>query len=139
MWVKLLAVILFGTMGLAFICDWVVLDYTYTSAGRGIEHAIDAGIIKSEIVLDAQNGTVQLQEAALQQAVKNEFVEYMDMDNSMENKIMKHSSFELHLRYDDNNVPWVEVAFNTHVSFAVRGVDYPVQVNRKIDFESVYK
>ncbi|MBA9086492.1 hypothetical protein FHR92_002970 [Fontibacillus solani] len=139
MWIKVLGVILFGTICLAFLCDLIVLDYAYSSAGRGVEHSIDAGIIKSGIVVDAQNGLVQLNKPALQAAAKAEFIKYMGLTGDMENNIMKNSSYELSLVYDENDVPWIEVKFYTHVSFTIRAVEYPVKVNRKIDFVSVYK
>jgi hypothetical protein len=139
MWVKLLFIIFFGTIGIAFLCDYFALDYVYSSAGRGIEHSIDAGIIKSGIVVDAQNGIVKLDGSSLETTVKKEFAKYMGMDSNLENKLLKDSNFELSLVYDQNEVPWVHVKFDTRMSFAIRGVEYPVKVNRKIDFESVYK
>lgn len=139
MWIKVLGIIFFGVFAIAFSSDLYVIDYTYNSTGRGIEHGIDAGIIRSGIVVDAQQGIVQLEESSLKDATKSEFMRYMKMDMNLENAIMKNSEFDLNLTYDAEGVPWVQVEFHTRVSFSIPFIDYPVTVNRKIAYESIYK
>lgn len=138
MWVKILGVILIGTIALGFISDLVVIDHVYSKGGRSIEHSIDAGIIKSGIVEDAQQGIVRLNESELKDATEAEFRHNMDLDSKLENKIMKNSQFNLQLTYVDG-IPWIEVEFRTHVSFTLPFIKYPITIRRKIAFESTYK
>lgn len=139
MWVKVMGVILFGVLGIALLTDWYVIDRVYDAVGRGIEHSIDAGIVRSGIVTDAQQGVVQLEPEALKAATKSEFIRYLGLSTNLENAIMKDSSFDLKLDYDDNGVPWVQVEFHTKVSFSFPDIEYPVTVNRKVAYESIYK
>ncbi|MNW32167.1 hypothetical protein D3C74_91030 [compost metagenome] len=138
MWVKVLAVILFGTIALAFLTDLYVIEQTYGKAGRAIEHSIDAGIIHSGIVEDAQEGVVRLEVAALRESVRDEFQDYMHLDDNLENRIMKDSQFDVSISYNDE-VPIVNVLFSTSVSFSIPDIDYPITVKRNILYESVYK
>lgn len=138
MWIKVLGMILFGVIGIAFLMDLIVVNYSYDSAGRGIEHALDAGIVKSGYVTDAQEGTIDLDEATLIQSTRQEFIRYMKMNNAMENKVMKDTSFEVQLSYDREGIPWVQVQFHAKVSFSIPGITYPVDVKRKIAYESTY-
>ncbi|MNN70583.1 hypothetical protein D3C81_1864490 [compost metagenome] len=103
-----------------------------------MEHAIDAGIIKSGIVTDAQAGVVQLEASSLASATREVFRESLGLSGSLENPVMKDSTFELTLHYDENEVPWIDVMFTTHVSFVMPGVSYPVRVHRNIPYESTY-
>ncbi|WP_268627007.1 hypothetical protein [Paenibacillus alvei] len=138
MWVKVIAVILFGVIGLGFFCDYLVQDMVYSKTGRAIEHSIDAGIIKSGIVEDAKQGIVRLNPSDLKDATRSEFQRYMNLDSALENKVMKDSQFDLRMEYIDG-IPWIDVDFYTHVTFAFPDVKYTVRVNRKIAYESVYK
>ena len=136
---KVFGVMLFGVLGLAVLTDWYVTDTVYDSAGRGIENALDASIVKTGIVLDAQQGNVQLQKSQLLSAVKQEFIRNQNLNTEMENSIMKDSDLQLHLEYDADGVPWVTAIFHTKVSFMLPFIEYPVTVNRKIAYEGVYK
>ncbi|MGG1669983.1 hypothetical protein ACIFOE_04900 [Paenibacillus sp. NRS-1783] len=136
---KIFYVLLFGMMILAFSSDYVLVRYSYYTAGEAIDHGIDAGIIKAGIITDAQEGYVQLEERSLRQAVRSAFRDNMKMDDNLEKPFMHNTTFDLKLIYDSNNVPWIEVTFLTHVSFVIHGVEYPVYVHRKIAYESIYK
>jgi hypothetical protein len=136
---KVVGIMLFGVIGLAFFTDWYVTDTVYDSTGRGIEHALDASIVKTGIVLDAQQGHVQLQQSQLLTTVKQEFIRNQNLNTEMENSIMKDSDLQLHLEYDANGVPWVTATFHTKVSFMLPFIEYPVTVYRKIAYEGVYK
>lgn len=138
MWVKILAIMLFGTIGLAFLADLYVIEQTYTDTGRAIGHSIDAGIIRSGIVEDAQEGVVRLEVTALKSAVRDEFQNYLGLDDKLENRIMKDSELDVSISYSDE-VPVVNVVFSTKVSFSIPDIDYPVTVKRNILYESVYK
>lgn len=137
--IKAYFIMLFGFIGLAFLAGWYVVDSTYQSTGRGIEQGLDAGIIKSGYVEDAQKGYVRLEEKSLQYAVKEAFRKNMNLDSQLENNIMKNSQFQLQLTHDSNGVPWIEVEFHTHVSLFIKQIQYPITVNRKIGYESIYK
>lgn len=139
MWMKVFGVMLFGVFGLAFLTDWYVIDTVYDSTGRGIEHSLDASIVKTGIVLDAQQGNVQLQQSQLLSVVKQEFIRNQNLNAEMENSIMKDSDLQLHLEYDADGVPWVTAIFYTKVSFMLPFIEYPVAVNRTIAYEGVYK
>jgi hypothetical protein len=136
---KVVGIMLFGVIGLAFFTDWYVTDTIYDSTGRGIEHALDASIVKTGIVLDAQQGNVQLKQSQLLSVVKQEFIRNQNLSVAMENSIMKDSDLQLHLEYDSEGVPWITATFHTKVSFMLPDVQYPVTVNRKIAYEGVYK
>lgn len=138
MWIKVLGMILFGVIGIAFLMDLTIINYSYESAGRGIEHALDAGIIESGYVIDAQEGTVALDEEKLIQSTKQEFIRYMKFNNQMENQVMKDTSFQVQLSYDQEGIPWVQIQFHAKVSFSIPGVTYPVDVKRKIAYESTF-
>lgn len=138
MWFKALFGVLLGIIAIGFLSDMLILDKTYTDSGRAIEHSIDAGIVESGIVEDAQQGIVRLEESALRDATKAAFRRNMNLDDKLENKIMKNSQFDLKKTYVDS-VPWIQVEFRTHVTFAFPDVQYPVTVKRKIAFESIYK
>lgn len=139
MWIKVLGAILFGLILVVLVMDLLVVDSVYDSTGRTIENAIDAGIIRSGIVTDAQQGRVQLEQNTLRSATREAFIQSLGLNDAMENPVMKSSSFELHLTYDSGDVPWIDVVFRTHVSFALPGVSYPVTVHRNIPYESIYK
>lgn len=139
MWMKVLGVILFGILGLALLADLYVIEDIYDSAGRAVEHSIDAGIVRSGIVTDAQHGFVQLEQHALKAATQGEFIRSLKLDSNMENKVMKNSQFDLELKYDTDGIPWVEVVFKTQVSFSLPDIEYPVTVTRKIAYGSMYK
>ncbi|BFH18137.1 hypothetical protein J6TS7_38220 [Paenibacillus dendritiformis] len=138
MWIKAMFSIFIGMIAIGLMSDLWVLDRTYNDSGRAIEHSLDAGIIESGIVDDAQQGIVRLEESALRDATKAAFRRNMKLDQNLENKIMKNSHFELKKTYIDG-VPWIQVEFRTHVTFAFPDVQYPVTVKRKIAFESIYK
>ena len=138
MWVKLLGLILFGTICLAFLTDLYVIESTYRKAGPAIEHAIDAAIIRAGIVEDAQEGVVRLEVSTLRDAIRSEFQKYMDLDDNLENKIMNDSYLETFISYVDER-PIVNVKFNTNVSFTIPEIEYPVTVKRDVSYESVYK
>ncbi|ULO07134.1 hypothetical protein H1230_30065 [Paenibacillus sp. 19GGS1-52] len=139
MWIKVCGAILFGLILTVLIMDFLVVDSVYDSNGRAIEHAIDAGIIRSGIVTDAQQGLVQLEQNTLRAATREAFIQSLHLSSALENPIMKDSSFELKLTYDSSDVPWIDVVFRTHVSFAIPGVTYPVTIHRNIPYESIYK
>jgi hypothetical protein len=139
MWIKVCGAILFGLILIVLVMDLLVVDSVYDSTGRAMEHAIDAGIIRSGIVRDAQQGLVQLEQNALRSATRDAFIRSLSLNAAMENPVLKDSSFELHLTYDSGDVPWIDVVFRTHVSFALPGVAYPVTVHRNIPYESIYK
>ncbi|MEK8212567.1 hypothetical protein [Paenibacillus sp. FSL L8-0463] len=139
MWVKVCGSILFGLILIVLIMDLLVIDSVYDSTGRAIEHSIDAGIVRSGIVTDAQQGKVQLEENALRSSTREAFRVALSLNSSLENPVMKNSQFELQLRYDADEVPWIDVVFRTHVSFALPGVQYPVTIHRNIPYESVFK
>lgn len=139
MWIKVCGAILFGLILTVLIMDFLVVDSVYDSNGRAIEHAIDAGIIRSGIVTDAQQGLVQLEQNTLRAATREAFIQSLHLSSTLENPIMKDSSFELKLTYDSSDVPWIDVVFRTHVSFAIPGVTYPVTIHRNIPYESIYK
>lgn len=138
MWTKIIGVILFGGIMVLFLMDMSVLYYVRESNGQAIEQAIDAGIIKSGIATDAQQGKVELNESTLTAATREAFRAAQGLDAQLENAVQKNSSFKLHLTYDANGVPWIAVVFETHVSFALTGVEYTAKVYRNIPFESVY-
>lgn len=138
MWFKALFGVLIGIIAIGFLSDMLILDKTYTDSGRAIEHSIDAGIVESGIVEDAQQGIVRLEDSALKDATKAAFRRNMKLDEKLENKIMKDSSFDLKKTYIDG-IPWIQVEFRTHVSFSLPDVKYPVRVTRKIALESIYK
>ena len=123
---------------LGFTADAITVYYVYESTGRAMEHALDAGIVKSGYVLDGQQGYVQLDEAKLKPAVKAEFARYLNLDGNLEGTVMSDSDFQLKLTYDSDGVPWIQTELSTHVTFAM-GIDYPLKVNRRIEFESIYK
>ncbi|MGG4108827.1 hypothetical protein AAXB25_33535 [Paenibacillus lautus] len=137
--IKAIGTILFGIIALALITDIVVVNYVHDSSGRAIEHSLDAGIVESGIVLDAQAGIVQLEPSSLKAAVQRQFIDSLNLSTSMENKVMKNSRMDLEMTYDGNDIPWIEVVFHTNVSFAIPGVTHDVTVNRKIAYESIYK
>ncbi len=139
MWIKVCGAILFGLILILLVMDLLVLDSVYDSNGRAIEHAIDSGIIRSGIVTDAQQGLIQLEQDTLRAATIQAFIQSQRLSAAMENPIMKDSSFELKLIYDSSDVPWIDVVFRTHVSFALPGVQYPVTIHRNIPYESIYK
>lgn len=138
MWMKVIAVILFGTLGLAFVCDLIVIDEVYSKAGRAVEHSIDAGIIHSGIVEDAQQGIVRLNEPDLRDATQTAFRRNMNLDSQLQNKIIKNGRFNLKLDYIDS-VPWIQVEFKTDVSFSLPFIKYPITITRKVPYESIYK
>ncbi|EJW14338.1 hypothetical protein M5X00_24320 [Paenibacillus alvei] len=138
MWFKVIFSIFIGMIAIGFLSDLWVLDRTFNDAGRAIEHSLDAGIIESGIVEDAQQGIVRLEESALRDSTKAAFKRNMKLDQNLENKIMKNSQFDLSKTYIDG-VPWIQVEFKTHVTFSFPDVKYPITVNRKIAFESIYK
>lgn len=137
--IKSIGTIFFGLIVVALLADWYVVNYVHESTGRAIEHSLDAGIIDSGIVLDAQAGVVQLEPGSLKVAVANHFIDSLDLSASMENKIMKNSQLSLEMKYDTNDIPWIEVLFHTDVTFAIPGITHDVTVNRIIAYESIYK
>lgn len=136
---KWIGVLLFGLLFISFITDRYVISYTYESAGRGIEHSIDAGIVKAGIVADAQSGVVQLDEESLRNTIRSEFIQNMKLDSTMEGNYMKNSALEVEINYDANDIPWIQAQFKTNVSFSLPWASYPIIVNRKIAYESIYK
>jgi len=136
---KWLGVLLFSLLLLSFVTDRYVISYTYESAGRGIEHSIDAGIVKAGIITDAQAGFVQLDEDSLRNTIRSEFIRNMKLNSTMESKYMKQSALEIEINYDANDVPWIQARFKTQVSFSFPWASYPITVNRKIAYESIYK
>jgi len=137
MWIKVCGVILFGMIFLVLIMDLLVVDSVYDSSARAMEHSIDAGIIRSGIVTDAQQGLVQLNQSALHSATRNAFQYALNLSPELENVNMTDSTFILNLSYK-NDVPWIDVVFETHVSFALPGVQYPVRIHRNVPYESIY-
>ncbi|MGG3278959.1 hypothetical protein [Paenibacillus solani] len=137
--IKSIGTIFFGLIVVALLADWFVVNYVHETTGRAIEHSLDAGIIESGIVLDAQAGVVQLKPDTLKAAVKKNFIDSLNLSGSMENKVMKKSEMSLEMEYDGNDVPWIEVLFHTNVTFAIPGITHDVTVNRKIAYESIYK
>ena len=138
MWVKLLGLILFGTICLAFTMDLYVIETTYRKAGPAIEHSIDAAIVRAGIVEDAKEGVVRLEVSTLRDAVRDEFQKYMGLDSNLESEIMKDSQLETFITYHGER-PIINVKFNTNVSFTVPEIEYPITVKRDISYESVYK
>lgn len=138
MWVKVLAVMLIGTIALSFLTDVYVIEQTYRKAGRAIEHSLDSGIVASGIVEDAQEGIVRLELTALKDATRREFIRYMNLDEQLENKVMKDSQFDVSVSYFDS-IPVVNVKFKTNISFMIPDISYPITVNRNISYESIYK
>lgn len=138
MWVKVLAAMLIGTIALSFLTDIYVIEQTYRKAGRAIEHSLDSGIVASGIVEDAQEGIVRLEPTALRDATKREFIRYMNLDDQLENKVLKDSQFDVSVSYFDS-IPVVNVKFKTNISFMIPDISYPITVNRNISYESIYK
>ncbi|NOU80777.1 hypothetical protein GC101_18095 [Paenibacillus sp. LMG 31459] len=138
MWMKIWGAILIGTLFVIFSCDTYTVKYLYTKSGRGIEQSIDAGIIEAGIVTDAQQGTVTLDENILKNAVKREFIRYMNLDSMMENAYMKNSQLDMSISYDSNGNPWIQVEFRTHISYSIRDISYPLTLSRRIAYESTY-
>ncbi|GGG06200.1 hypothetical protein GCM10010912_58530 [Paenibacillus albidus] len=139
MWIKVCGAILFGLILIVLVMDLLVVDSVYDSTGRAMEHSIDAGIVRSGIVTDAQQGKVQLEPNALRSATREAFRQALSLSGNLENAVMKDSQFELQLSYDADEVPWIDVVYRTHVSFALPGVQYPVTVHRNIPYESIFK
>lgn len=108
------------------------------NAGRAIEQSLDAAIVAAGYETDAQNGYVQLNETRLKQAAVTTFRQNMNLDSNLENRLMKDTIFTVDLVYDNNGVPWMEVEFHTTVSFLLPNMEYPVDVARRIDFQSIY-
>lgn len=138
MWVKVLAAMLIGTIALSFLTDVYVIEQTYRKAGRAIEHSLDSGIVESGLVEDAQEGIVRLEPTALRDATKREFIRYMNLDDQLENKVLKDSQFDVSVSYFDS-IPVVNVKFKTNISFMIPDISYPITVNRNISYESIYK
>ncbi|WP_213428532.1 MULTISPECIES: hypothetical protein [Paenibacillus] len=135
---KIMAIILFGSMGLAFVLDLIVINEVHSQAGRAIEHSIDAGIVYSGKVEDAKQGIVRLDEWALREATRSEFQKNMGLDNHLENKIIKNGQFRLKLDYIEET-PLILVEFGGDVSFSLPFLDYPITVQRRVPYESIYK
>lgn len=138
MWLKIIFISMIMILMIGFTADAITVYYVYESTGRAMEHALDAGIVKSGYVLDGQQGYIQLDEARLKPTVKSEFARYLGLDGNLEGNVMSDSNFQLKLSYDSSGVPWIHTELSTHVTFAM-GIDYPLQVNRRIEFESIYK
>lgn len=136
MWIKVLGTILLGVMALAFLSDLYVIDTVYSKAGRSMEHALDAGIVKTTVSDDAQKGTIRVN-AELTAATRQAFRTNMDLDGDLENNILKNSQFELRPHYH-GEVPIIEVEFHTNVSFSLPFIQYPITVKRQIDYQSIY-
>ncbi|WP_338709189.1 hypothetical protein [Paenibacillus amylolyticus] len=136
---KVLGLILIGILVIAFISDYLVVNSVYENSGRGIEHAIDAGIVKAGYVTDAQSGFVQLNQASLDAAIRSEFIRNLKLDATMKNPVMKDTSMDISIDYTSSDVPWISVQFKTNVSFLLPFITYPVTINRSIAYESVYK
>ncbi|MDN4090915.1 hypothetical protein [Paenibacillus polymyxa] len=140
MWVfKSMFILWVGIAIIILSTDRYVAYAVREHAGRSIEQSLDGGIIASGYVTDAQNGYVQLEEKSLEQAARLLFRKNMNLDSNLENRLMKGSDFKLKLTHDTDGVPWVEVEFHTHVSFFFGDHPYPINVARKIGYESIYK
>ncbi|MEK4108638.1 MULTISPECIES: hypothetical protein [Paenibacillus] len=138
MWMKLWGAILIGTFFFIFSFDTYSVSYLYAKSGRAFEHSIDAGIIESGIVTDAQQGTVTLDEDMLRSAVKREFIRYMNLDPLMENAYMSGSQLDLKISYDSDGIPWIQVEFKTRISYSIKEISYPLSLSRRIAYESIY-
>lgn len=135
---EIMGAILIGTFFVIFSFDTYSVGYLYAKSGRGFEHSIDAGIIESGIVTDAQQGTVTLDEDMLRSAVKREFIRYMNLDPLMENAYMSGSQLDLKISYDSDGIPWIQVEFKTRISYSIKEISYPLSLSRRIAYESIY-
>lgn len=139
MWIVKAMFILWACIILGIVTTDRYIAYAVKeNAGRAIEQSLDAGIVAAGHVTDAQNGYVQLDETLLKRTIKETFRDNMNLDLNLENRLMKNTTFELDLVYDADGIPWMEVEFHTTVSFLLPNIEYPVDVARKIDFQSIY-
>lgn len=137
--IKWIFILFIGMIGIGFTVDYLVITDGHESVGRSMEQALDSGIIASEYIDDASKGSVQIDVAVLQKAVREEFQRNMRLDANLENNVYKNTTFIINYRYDAYGKPWIQMEFHTRVSFMFGEIiSYPIDIKRNIAYEAAY-